>query len=345
MANFAIGTKVRLYRKQQDPVGGDVAQIPPKESVGKVVAVEGKFVRVRFVLARNIERLWWVHESNLAKLTEEDYQERVARIRQEILPAAGAQAEPAEAHYVVAKKVEKLEAAPKDEWAAFVKTAYERNGLVAYEFNGTKKPADICFYAAMVVARFTSFHILTKHKFEKIANQDALKKYLTYLLNDSPCKDVYEVKDVGAYLKEVIKFNVKGQHKYRVLLAAFLLRHVWEYSKYLNIWNELVDSGVNPNMAVLVASMFRNGKYSEGDGHTAFYTMENPQAFIKGDFNKEANTLYKFSRSYNGGHCKLKSFLEGKEVFKKNKYGYNEALDWGQFNAVKLVKEFEEKYL
>jgi hypothetical protein len=39
MANFAIGTKVRLYRKQQDPVGGDVARIPPKESVGNVVAL------------------------------------------------------------------------------------------------------------------------------------------------------------------------------------------------------------------------------------------------------------------------------------------------------------------
>lgn len=341
--NLVQGTYVMLYRSQQDPLGGDRNMIPKVKSVGVVIAHRDRNTFVRFHVEGEREKhAWWVSNTNLKRITKQEYDDTVAARE-----AAHAAVRNVDRHQaLVGDEILAKPAAPapvkeevvEDEWADFKAKAAD---LVSFEFNGTKKPRDICFYAAMRVENFTSFHLYMAHKF-KDKNRAKLDRYLSFLVNESHFKDVLKVKDLDRYYTDVVPFHVEGQHKWKVLTAAVLLRHVWEFSVYLDIWCELVDGGVNPHAAMLVATMFRNGSYSNGDGHSAFYILNKPTLFIEGNFNEAATSMYEYNHSSHGVNCKLKVFFTENNMMEKNEYGYYHSLKWDNKLVDTIKKFFEE---
>lgn len=310
--NFPVNSRVQLYRTEHNPLGGDPDRIPVKGSTGTVIRelyynTEHKAwcVCVRWDLPRG--GVWTVRCTNL-KAIDADFPVP--------MPEAPAPI-----------KVEEVK--PKGKWDDFKKKA---GGLVSYIFNGSEHPNTICFYACFGEKKFDNFSLYF-HRLAGVISEDA-KKYYDFLFKGSNFNDVFISKDVEDYRNAPVEFNVEGKHRLHILSAAVWCRMVWEFDSFASVWNDCVKGGVNPHYAMLVASLFRNGRLAPGDGHTPIYGMDSPVKFVTGEFATNATKMYDYNQNNSPMGCKLSKYLVEQKAVGKNQYGYVDILEW---NAKKLL--------
>lgn len=324
--NFPVNSRVQLYRTERNPLGGAAAQIPVKGSTGTVIRdvyysaqCKAWCVCVRWDLPHG--GVWTVRCTNL-------------KIVNDIPPI------PAENNVPPVKKeeVKVEEVKPKGKWDGFKEKA---NSLVSYIFNGIEVPSDICFYKCFGTKKFDNFAIYFRQFSDKIP-EDA-KRYYAFLFNESHFKDVFVSKDVNDYRDGPVEFNVKDKHRLHIISSAVWCRMAWEFDKFVTVWNDCVKAGVNPHFAMLVASIFRNGNMSIGDGHTPIYGIDNAKQFVDGKFHLDANKMYGYNGNNRPMGCKLGAYLADKGAVGKNEYGYLNNLEWNSDHLIPLIIAFQKE--
>lgn len=78
-------------------------------------------------------------------------------------------------------------------------------------------------------------------------------KYLHHMLNDSPWASACITKDIAEAYRDGILMDV-NKNVSVIVGAAIAIREGWEHSQRLRLYNELLDKGVNSNVAYLVSA-------------------------------------------------------------------------------------------
>lgn len=100
------------------------------------------------------------------------------------------------------------------------------------------------------------------------------KPFMDYMMNRSPYKDIFLLKDVEHALQ--YGFLCDTTIPSNLLIGGLtVMRSLWEYTYIPLRWKELVDLGVNEDMALLAAHCIsgRKGSWTftkQGSGHRAF---------------------------------------------------------------------------
>lgn len=307
--NFKIGERVQLYRRETDPLGGGIGNIPPVGSVGSVVEDAYKWNGFEVVNVRwdNKGHSWVVRCCNLKRIKQEPIKEE--------------------------RKVEE----PKED-----ELILKANGgaLVQYRYNGILRSNDICYASAFRADKLNSFEVY--HPKLKEKHHD----YINFIINESPVADAFINKDAKDYYsRKVIPYNCEI-HSRGVFAGAVALRCVWEYSDYFRIWTLLANAGVNKSVAIYVANLFREGHYSSHDGHCLIHDVKKIEAlrnFINKKFVVSPNMMEHITQEYPAyGDGVINSILEKDKWFIKDQYGYKKYKDMTDDMFIQLGKQIEE---
>ena len=170
--------------------------------------------------------------------------------------------------------------------------------------------------------------------------------YINFIINESPVADAFINKDAKDYYsRKVIPYNC-NIHSRGVFAGAVALRCVWEYSDYFRIWTLLADAGVNKSVAIYVANLFRNDRYSSHDGHCLIHDVKKIEAlrnFVNKKFVVSTNMMEHITQEYpmyHGGV--INSILEKNRWFTKDQYGYKKYKDMTDDMFIQLGKQIEE---
>jgi len=130
--------------------------------------------------------------------------------------------------------------------------------------------------------------VQTDHPKWKKVVPDTRKAFLSYLVERSPYKDIFLIKDVDHIIEYGALCTTKVSANFLVS-GLTIMRTLWEYTDVPRFWKKLVDLGVNEDMALLVAHTMGGAKKitynQQHGGHRAFngstlYTSE-LQNFLK----------------------------------------------------------------
>lgn len=320
--NFKVGEYVQLYRRQIDPIGGDVKYIPVKGSVGKIAYIAAAWVSVHW---KYDDDTWAVHPHNLKRITKEFY-EKYGEIDEE---------------------EEIVEAA--DPYAEFKKTSIENDRLCAFILNGQEFPGYICYAPAFGNSPINEFKVFFHHL------KDEHLDYVDFIISESVFKDFFIEKDANKYPNEVLPINTKIHKSYGVLAACVAIRSAHEYKGYVEMWHKLVKAGVDKNFSILIAQLFRfnDGFYRNGDGHSLIGKVNGKRIkdFVEGKFNKEASSIFEYVIQDNKGYradsgtpCAVFEYLSKKNLITTDRYGYTKQNDpLSDEDIIKMAKDIYEE--
>lgn len=298
--NFKVGEYVQLYRRQIDPLGGDIEDIPIKGSVGFIVNIYNGSITVKWKGIERHARIWTVQPHNLKRITKEFHD-----------------------NYRVIVE-EKVDNSP---YAAFKKKCLDADRLSNFILNGEEFPGQICY--APVFSRFPIKEF--KVFFPRIKEEHL--PYVSFIVNESVFKDFFIEKDANKYMTEVIEINTKIHQSYGVLAACIAIRSVHEFPKYHEVWDKLVKLGVEKNLAVLVAQQFQNGDgyYRQGSGHTLIskITKERLKDYLSGKFKEKSVSIFEYVIQNDAAYgrspkfpCAMFDALSKKGLMGTDRYGY-----------------------
>lgn len=299
--NFKVGEYVQLYRRQIDPMGGDINDIPDKGCVGYIVNIHNGLVTVKW---KGIERhasIWTVDPHNLKRITKEFHD-----------------------NYGEPVKEEEVDNSP---YAEFKKRSLNRDQFCNFILNGEEFPGQICY--APVFSRFPIKEF--KVFFPRI--KEAHLPYVSFIINESVFKDFFIEKDAKKYMTEVLEINTKIHQEYGVIAACIAIRCVYEFPKYHEVWDKLVKLGVEKNLAVLVAQQFREGYryHHQGSGHTLIskITKERLKDYLSGKFKENARSIFEYVIQNDAAYgrspkfpCAMFDALKKKGLMGTDRFGY-----------------------
>ena len=317
--NFKVGEYVQLYRRQIDPIGGDVEDIPVKGSVGLIVSSWAVHITVKWKGVENYRNVWAVHPHNLKRITKEFHDKYGEIIKAD------------------------------DPYAEFKKKSIERNGLCAFILNGRELPGHICYAPVFGNFPINEFKVFFHHL------KDEHLDYVDFIINESVFKDFFIEKDSNKYPNEVLPINTEIHKSYGVLAACIAIRSAHEYKGYVEMWHKLVKAGVEKNLSILIAQLFRqnDGFYYNGDGHSLIGKVNGKRIkdFVEGKFNKEANSVFEYVIQDDNGYrsdigipCTVYEYLKKKKLITTDRYGYTKQSDPLSDEAIiKMAKDLYEE--
>ncbi len=296
--NFKVGEYVQLYRRQIDPIGGDVARIPVKGSVGNITYIAEKWINIEWKGFEFKDGSWAVHPHNLKRITKEFHDNYEEPVKEKEAP-----------------------------YAEFKKRSLDRNQLCNFILNGEEYPGQICYAPVFSLFPIKEFKVF----FPRIKKEHL--PYVSFIVNESVFKDFFIEKDVKKYMTEVVEINTKIHQSYGVLAACIAIRSVHEFPKYHKVWDKLVKLGVEKNLAVLVAQQFQNGDgyYRQGSGHTLIskITKERLKDYLSGKFKEKAGSIYEYVIQNDAAYgrsakypCAMFDALSKKGLIGPDRFGY-----------------------
>jgi hypothetical protein len=191
-----------------------------------------------------------------------------------------------------------------------------------------------------------------------VANIEAYKVFVKYMLNDSPWADAWLTKDVDEAMKGCAMMDVTKHFSY-VCSAAIALRTGSEYPQFLKVFKELIDMKYSSHVAYIMSQMTntRGGVYeviNQGGSHHVFHSnmeldkvvafFDNKKINIENKpYNESGKTMYTvFKTIAEEPHIKHDKPTIISTITNANKeFVYVNKTGWSNYETVK-AKDFNE---
>lgn len=326
--NLIVGNKYRIYRSVMATFQG--WDNPPEGlNVGDTVTLVSIEEDKNVVVRTKDNNCWYIKFTSLSHQEGEEnkevkeeapvvpfdwdaFKDHVAKLRHDVPIISGE-------NNISDDLIQKAEAIQK-----YVE--YKDFGLCSFVYNGVVKEAGICYAAAMdmLLDNFiVSFGRLKKEPF----NTPETKKYVEWVINESHFARYFKVKTFEEVVNSAVIFRFPKEETKAAITAAVMLRQAYEFPEVVHIFNELVNAGVEPTIAYLVACVTRGNIYETGNGHMVLsnvpYTMLEKQLLrnlprnVKSIFECSGNSL-----RYGNDFCIVKEALTNLNLFEIDEFGY-----------------------
>jgi len=325
--NFKIGERVALYRKETNPLGGDLEEIPEVGSIGFVV-YPSYFNNLYncFIIGINWgNKSWSVRCCNIKRVKVEAVNKP---------PPA-----------VVEKFKKQVFESPLEE-LVFLEAKCKHDNLNSYYYRGSGdlvfKIDDICYASALNCYKLNEFAMVYPQLKSK-------EDYIDWVINESIFADVFNCKNAEEFLKKGSILDC-SYPKYYVIGSACALRQTYEFKNFYDAWKLAVDNGVDKHVAFLVATMFKDGfQYSKGSGHCVIVQISyNHKDFVKKKWNKKSTSINSMfhSPTWRGEEvCLVETAIEKLGYVSKDNYGYKTYNKLNKDEYLSVCRNIEEELM
>jgi len=325
--SFKIGERVALYRKETNPLNGDIRKIPEVGSIGTIFNIPYFHEDFNcYIVDVNWGDKWWmVRCCNLKRVKAEAVNK--------FFP-------------VVAEKPKKQVFESPLEKLVFLEAKCKHDNLNSYYYRGNGdlvfKIDDICYASALNCDKLNEFAMV-------YPQLEGKEDYIDWVLNESIFADAFNCKNAEEFLKKGSILDC-SYSKYYVIGSACALRQAYEYENFYNAWKLAVDNGVDKHVAFLVATMFKDSfEYNRGSGHTVIMQVStNQKDFVKKKWNKKAtsiNTMF-HSPTWRGEEgCLVETAIEKLGYVSKDNYGYKTYNKLSKDEYLSVCRNIEEELM
>lgn len=232
-------------------------------------------------------------------------------------------------------------------------------------FNGDgdlhyKPNREICYWTLSSMGKGKSYILsfLKDNRNAALVSEELRKRFLEYIVQRSPYKDVFLIKDVD----HIIKYGMLCQTEVpsNLLVGALtVVRSLWEYIDIPLMWEELVNEGVEENLALLAAhKVQKNAKenYTTGklsSNHRAFESASLGDSIVKAFLSRkpaspEKNYVdtghYAKIQSLWGVACRNPIFKGYKGKVSKKTKGWELDTEYHYDTSIKPIAEYLKVY-
>jgi len=320
--NFKIGERVALYRKETNPLNGDIRGIPKVGSIGTLVGISYFHEDFNcYIVDVNWGDKWWmVRCCNLKRVKAEAVNKPPSAV------------------------VEKAKS-PLEE-LVFLEAKCKHDNLNSYYYRGNGdlvfKIDDICYASALNCDKLNEFAMV----YPQLKGKE---DYIDWVINESIFADAFNCKNAEEFLKKGSILDC-SYPKYYVIGSACALRQAYEFKNFYDAWKLAVENGVDKHVAFLVATMFKDGfQHSKGSGHTVIMQVsEAHKDFIKKKWNKKATSIYIMfsSPTWRGEEiCLVETAIEKLGYVSKDRYGYKTYNKLNKVEYITVCRSIEEELM
>lgn len=199
------------------------------------------------------------------------------------------------------------------------------HGLCTFIWNGNLTTGYVC-YAPAMRANLTMFGAAFNRLRNQVNLDNGAVRYVEWVANESALAGAFIAKTFDEITTSITPMAFDdGESKYAIA-ACNALRWAYESHTFLPIWNELVNEGVDENIAMYLAVQTTVG-YNTGNGHTHIYSC--PKEALLGwtvrDLPRDKTTIFETcgnSVSYGQDECLVKRVMIDLGFLVKDRYGY-----------------------